>query len=446
MPESWEPTWTILELGSKPKSGGQGLTFRVSRAEDRVVGILKKLKNNRSLSARARMHKEAANLQILNTVRSANVPQLLDHNTELHDKNFTQLFLVTEFVDGPTLQEFVKSAVLGLEDALSLIRYLLSTVRAAHAEDILHRDIKPANIILRGSLVTDPVIIDYGLSFNRDDTNANVSRPSETMRSDFLDLPEMSTPGGDRRDYRSDITALGAILYFALTGNRVGQLADEKNVAPHRRAGLAVRDALTDGPHLSRLEAFFDRCFQQAIEFRFQTIDEFEQRLNAITQDTQPGSSDLSAIARRALDRLRATDRETQLGEAVSAVNAPFSKAMAVREQLNREVAPLQLSQSTGGKPQQPVGLERMVGSMYTWPLSVSGRQLVSFHFMLGIRGSECVLLSQTTATDQQLESDSWSEIAWSAPTAPDLTEQLVASVRSVVTKELERIADEAAI
>jgi len=406
-----------------------------------VIGVLKKLKNNRSGPSRARMHREAANLQILNVAPNASVPTLLDHNTELHNKDFTQLFLVTEFIDGPTLQDSLESSVMGLGDALSLIRHLLPTVRAAHAEGILHRDIKPDNIILRGSGIAAPVIIDYGLSFNQDDRD--VTETGETFRNKFLDLPETNTPGGDRRDHRSDITALGAILYFALTGHRVGHLADSKNVPPHRRAGFAVRETLTDSPHLPRLEAFLDRCFQQAIEQRFQTIDEFERRLAAITENTEPDSSDLSTLARRAFDRLYAVDRETQLAEAVSAIREPFGKAMDVWKELNSEIAPLRLGQSIGSVPQRPPGFERILDSAYTWPLSISGRQLTTFCFTLGIRGSECVLLSQTTPPDQQLSRDSWSEIAWFAPNAPDIAEQVVPSVRSVIAKELARITDQ---
>src|SRR5262249_50157237 len=152
---------------------------------------------------------------------------------------------VMEFVPGKTLRdEVAERKKLGLEEAMAITIDLCQTVAAAHRENVLHRDLKPANIIVRDLTKPDLVIVDYGLSFNHKDEEATVTQVGEQLRNEFLALPETNIPGGDRRDKRSDITALAAIAYYCLTGNAPGHLRDARSLAPHRRPGFSVREAL----------------------------------------------------------------------------------------------------------------------------------------------------------------------------------------------------------
>ena len=68
MPNPWDENWTLNEKLGK---GGQGTTHLAVRKTDSVIGVLKKLLNNKSLPSRARMHREAANLQVLNAIYDA---------------------------------------------------------------------------------------------------------------------------------------------------------------------------------------------------------------------------------------------------------------------------------------------------------------------------------------------------------------------------------------
>lgn len=441
MPNPWDEKWTQGDPLSK--KGGQGYTYRAICKVDSVAGVLKELRNNRSPTSRARMHREAANMQVLNTVHGAVVPKLLDHNTALHLDGKTKLYLVTEFIDGPTLQDFVSNnGPQSLEDAHTIVSQIAKTLRASHGEGILHRDLKPDNVILRHGLASEPVVIDYGLSFNTVDED--VTEPEETFRNKFLDLPETNTPGGDRRDSRSDITALAAVLYFLLTGYRVGHLTDSKSLPPHRREGFTVREFLTKDSRIGQLEAFLDRAMQPSVEERFQSLDEFEARLNAVLVVTSPGSGNLKSLAAQAYERLLLEDRKTQLGEMRQIAEPAFLTAKSIVREINNEIAPLIIVGHQQSIPKNlGIQYELLTNKYLIWFVNTpGGNQFARLYFVIACRGSECVLLHQKRSDNTTPISTKWTELIWFDPNAPDIAEQIQIACRDVLARLLSQIAN----
>ena len=218
MGHPWDEKWTNMRaLGS----GGQGVTRLVDSIEhpDRI-GVLKYLVNNKHPASRARMRREVASLQSLRAL-GGKVPEVYDHNTGSYEDASVELYLVMEFVDGVTLAEYLKTnGQLPVDQSIDFSLDLCKTVEIAHNEGILHRDLKPDNIVVRDAMANDLWIVDYGLSFNTSDED--LTETVETFRNKFLDLPETNTPGGNRRDPRSDVTALCAVFYFTLSGYRCG--------------------------------------------------------------------------------------------------------------------------------------------------------------------------------------------------------------------------------
>jgi len=238
----WSTEWEVKrELGA----GGQGTTRLVcSIADPQRIGVLKTLKWKDSVQARGRMRVEAVTLDVLGK-QGLKVPRLLASNIGSQDDTHDEPFFVMDFVEGQTLADFILArGKLSLEQAAAFTLDLLKTVAAAHKLGHLHRDIKPENIIVRDSEKADLVMVDFGLSFNERHDGDTLTHTGEQLRNSFLALPETNTPGGDRRDARSDLTALAAILYFCLTGYGVGQLRDGTGKAAHRRAGYSAREVL----------------------------------------------------------------------------------------------------------------------------------------------------------------------------------------------------------
>ena len=124
-----------------------------------------------------------------------------------------QLYLATRFVDGTDLQEELRrSGPLAPERAADVVAQVAAALDAAHAAGLVHRDVKPANVLLAGGHVylsdfglTRPVAADTGLT----DTGERLGTV------DFMSPEQLR---GQRTDARSDVYALGCLLFAVLTG------------------------------------------------------------------------------------------------------------------------------------------------------------------------------------------------------------------------------------
>jgi hypothetical protein len=124
-----------------------------------------------------------------------------------------QTFFTMEYVDGEDLASLLRRiGRLPPDKALDIARHLCAGLAAAHAKGVLHRDLKPANIMLDGR--GQVVITDFGLAGVADDIRGPEVRSGTPayMAPEQLAGKEVST--------RSDIYALGLVLYEVFTGKR----------------------------------------------------------------------------------------------------------------------------------------------------------------------------------------------------------------------------------
>jgi serine/threonine-protein kinase len=132
-------------------------------------------------------------------------------------------YLVLEYLQGESLAQRIKDGPMPLEHVLSIIRQVGSAVAAAHRENIIHRDLKPQNIFLvpkevDGRLIEIAKVLDFGISKIRG------SQTIQTQESTLLGTPqymapEQATGQHSNVDERTDVFALGAIVYEMLSGD-----------------------------------------------------------------------------------------------------------------------------------------------------------------------------------------------------------------------------------
>jgi Tol biopolymer transport system component len=140
-------------------------------------------------------------------------------------------FLVMEYLEGQTLADRLLTGPLPLEDVLRIGRQIAEALAAAHRSGVVHRDLKPGNVMLTRSGVK---LLDFGLA----KTGAEAATPASslTMKADsghphtpltaegtILGTFQYMAPEqleGAESDARTDIFALGAVLYEMLTGRR----------------------------------------------------------------------------------------------------------------------------------------------------------------------------------------------------------------------------------
>jgi serine/threonine protein kinase len=137
-----------------------------------------------------------------------NIIRILDHGIEdgMH-------FLVMEFVEGLTLDRLVqRKGSLSIEETLSYAEQTCAGLQAAYEAGIVHRDIKPANLIITpGGMVK---IMDFGIA--RMESMAGLTQSGMFMGTPRYISPEMAKGAG--ADIRSDLYALGLLIYEMLTG------------------------------------------------------------------------------------------------------------------------------------------------------------------------------------------------------------------------------------
>ena len=129
-----------------------------------------------------------------------------------------QPYFAMELVRGRRLDEYVRIKELGLRERLSLIADIADAVQHAHHRGVIHRDLKPANI-----LVTEtggPKVLDFGLARA---AQAELQSTVQTMAGEVVGTmsymsPEQVVGDMSELDTRSDVYALGVILYELLSG------------------------------------------------------------------------------------------------------------------------------------------------------------------------------------------------------------------------------------
>jgi eukaryotic-like serine/threonine-protein kinase len=125
-------------------------------------------------------------------------------------------YFAMELLPGPSLKGHVDSKkFLGEKEALKIIRATAKALGHAHAKSVIHRDVKPENIIFDCNGV--PKLTDFGLVMHHDVDHMSLTQEGAWVGSYYYISPEQ-VDGSRDIDGRSDIYALGATLYYALTG------------------------------------------------------------------------------------------------------------------------------------------------------------------------------------------------------------------------------------
>ncbi|MGB7129523.1 MAG: protein kinase, partial [Candidatus Sulfotelmatobacter sp.] len=219
------------EIQSQIGAGGMGEVYRAKDTRlDRTVAI-KVLASHLSSSPelKQRMEREARSISALN---HPNVCHLYDIGS--HDGTD---YLVMEFLEGETLAERIRKGPIPLNEVLRTGIAVAEALAAAHRQGIVHRDLKPGNIMLTRS---GAKLMDFGLakpaaagvsgvassapllSAARTMSGASPISPLTTAGALIGTIQYMSPEQieGKEADARSDIFALGAVLYEMLTGTR----------------------------------------------------------------------------------------------------------------------------------------------------------------------------------------------------------------------------------
>jgi serine/threonine-protein kinase len=198
-------------IGARMGSGASGVIYEATRITDGVRVAIKLLRAASAHDAAAsdRLRREA---EALGLSWHPNVVEVIDHGSVADGTSF----LVMELLEGETLASRLRTRHLGVAELYPIAVAVAEALVAIHAAGVVHRDLKPSNIYIVTANGEETVkVFDFGI--------ARVEW--EEMRITNMGAP-LGTPGymapeqeiGGEVDARSDVYALGAVIYECLVG------------------------------------------------------------------------------------------------------------------------------------------------------------------------------------------------------------------------------------
>jgi class 3 adenylate cyclase len=186
-----------------------------------------------------------------------------------------QVYLVSDFLDGPSLEGWLKANRPSCAAAARLAAAVADALAHAHARRIVHRDVKPANLLLTADGA--PVLVDFGLAL--DETRAGGPEFGVVSGTPAYMSPEQVAGAAHRIDGRTDIYSLGVVLYEMLCGQVPFRSADTRELLRQVRDDepQPPRQLVPDIP--PELERVCLKALAKRIQDRYTTAADFADDL-----------------------------------------------------------------------------------------------------------------------------------------------------------------------
>ncbi len=296
------------EIRSQLGIGGMG---EVYLARDTTLGRLVAIKILPPELAANQKRMQRFN-QEAQAASSLNHPNILTiHEVE---QNGPTPFIATEFIDGITLRQRMKSGPIKLEEAIDIAYQSASALAAAHEAGVVHRDIKPENIMLRHDGYIK--VLDFGLAKLTEHPEATSPEAITQVHTDIGSVigtarymsPEQAR--GFEVDGRTDIFSLGIVLYEMIAGRSPfdGGTNHEVVAAILKEEAAPLAASNPDVP--ARVQEIVAKTLAKERDERYQNARDLLAALKSLKQDleweskqTRSGSTASGKVAARGNER-----------------------------------------------------------------------------------------------------------------------------------------------
>ena len=335
--ESWVSPNEMLETGDAidrytvDRLLGEGGMADVYRVRHRTLGTPAALKVLR-MSGRFVHERLVQEGQVQAGLRHPNIVEVRD---VLEVSGFPALLL--ELVEGPSLEALLMQGRLPFEEAEEIFRGILLAVEHAHKQGLVHRDLKPGNVLLAPRLGGGwtPKVADFGLArvIQEDDATMRKTRSGIAMGTPRYMSPEQIRDAKNV-DQRTDIFALGAILYELVCGEAAFERSDIAAIFNATLSGSYKSPAsLAPGVPERALRAI-DASLKTRREQRLPDCATFRSVLDGAVYSPPPDTSTVAVPDVPAAPRTLVSADTIDLGSAstrsVSRTNSPSMLGAAV--------------------------------------------------------------------------------------------------------------------
>lgn len=263
-------------------------------------------------------------------VREAEISAKLKHPNivSLHDfgpADARTFYYTMDLVEGEDYASVLKRGAPHPRRVARFLAKVADAVHYAHTKRVIHRDLKPQNIMVNRA--GEPVILDFGLAKELDaDVSIELSRSGMVIGTLCYMSPEQVDGRTDKVDARSDIYALGAILYESLTGRPpfVGESQLDLMLRIRKDSPISPRQLAPAVP--AELEAVCLKCLEKQRSRRYRSAEDLANDLKAFLQNRPVQARPPSVISRTS----KFVRRHTALVSATAAVIVSLVIGLAV--------------------------------------------------------------------------------------------------------------------
>jgi serine/threonine-protein kinase len=289
---------------------GAGSTGTVYRARQTAMGrdvAIKIVRADRLVDSQAkeRFEQEAHATSLLRSPHTVTVYDFGEIHVEGDDVDGVDgsLYLAMELLEGESLGDRLKrTGALPINEALRVVRHTLLSLIEAHDKRIIHRDLKPDNLVMVGEASGGfevCKVLDFGIAKLL--THDGSVSALETQAGTVFGTPRYMSPEqaqGKTLDARSDLYALGVILYHMLVGHPPYTDSDAVVVMAHhiKTPPKRPRTLKLDRPLPTDLEALLMRVLEKKPDKRPQDAAEFLAALDELAPISERTETDINAV------------------------------------------------------------------------------------------------------------------------------------------------------